>query len=176
MQALKMRLRQFERHHPILFALGFAGLVMALIILLPLTLIILHANIHHSYTYLYPADRITGIQLIELQGSVDLYRYPVDTIPAMLDDLTEVQAQIGEAQIQAFLSDLSEVPCHQWVNDPCPYVEQGTVLITYADGSREWICSRGTFYQDCSEDEASMTWYWFEDDSFAQLLQSYGYQ
>lgn len=136
--------------------------------------IIFHGNTHHTYEYLYPADQIASIQFVHMQTDTDLYQYSVDEIPSLLDDRQILCMVLDMESHDTFLSDFSEVPCHKWVNDPIPKISGRVIVITYNDGSREWISSDGTFYYDVSSSDASMTWFYFDDEAFDSLLSLYG--
>lgn len=139
-----------------------------------LGLIIFHGNTHHTYEFLYPAEEIASIQFVHMQTGTDLYTHPVDDIPFLLDSRESPCAELDTENYASFLEAFSEVPCHKWVNDPCPEVSGNVILITYKNGSWEWISSDGTFYHNVSSSKSSMTWFYFDEEAFASLLSRYG--
>ena len=132
-------------------------------------------NSNKTYEFLNPAEEITGIQVIQVDEEVGLYFHPINDIEGILDDASTVQVTLEDGQITECIEDIYALSASKWWNDPSPYIQDGTFLITYQDGSREWICARGTFYVDKSTSKAKMTWYFFSDEDFRTLLEKYGY-
>lgn len=165
MHKLKTRLRVFYSVHPVLSR----GLVILFLFG------ILLAIMNPPYRCQFPSDQITRIDLVDVQEPVDLYSYDSKVIPDIILNASTVCVELDRESIQGFLKDFSGIQYGIWENDPCPHIQDGTILITYADGSLEWICARGTFYQNHSTGKAGMTWYYFDENSFTQLLQTYGF-
>ena len=162
------------------FGLGCLGLVLAQILffasIFGFVFMMSFLNSNKTYEFLKPDEEIAGIRIIQVNEDVDLYGYPVDNIPGILDQVSTVQVTLEQDRIADCVEELSSLPARKWWNDPSPYIQDGTVLITYRDGSREWICAEGTFYHDKQENDASMTWYYFKNEDFEAFLEKYGYQ
>ena len=134
---------------------------------------ILHDN--QTYELLYPAGEITSIEIIRIEEDVGLYYVPLESISGLLDTHTTQILSLESDQFESCVEDLADLSASEWWNDPDPYICGSTLLITYRDGSREWICADGTFYCDLSAGESSMTRYFFQDEDFITFLQRYGY-
>ena len=128
-----------------------------------------------TYPLSQPADSITHIYLVEFQKEIGLYSYSADEISDILSHTHTVVAELSPAEIAPFLEDFKSIPCYKWGNDPNPYIKAGTILIQYADSSREWLSSCGTFIDSTDPKERTLTWYYFDPESFDALLTSYGY-
>ena len=133
-------------------------------------------NSDKRYELLHPAEEISCIEIIHIEKSVGLYSYPVDSIASIPDEHTAGIISLENSQLAECAKDLTELSASMWWNDPHPVIRDGTLLITYRDGSREWICADGTFYYDRSSDESNMTWYFFNDEEFIVFLEKYGYR
>ena len=167
----------FYREHPILTCLLIALCfpIVALIgLTLMVTLFIIRCNIEYDYVFLYPAEEIVSIELIQVEKDYFLYSHHTDHIPGLLDGDCAVYATLPPSEFAPFLEDFARVSCHEWFNDPNPHICGQTVRITYADGSREWICRSGTFFSDVTKPDNSMTWYYFDYEEFDSFLQPYG--
>ncbi|MBQ8835123.1 MAG: hypothetical protein IJ001_09425 [Oscillospiraceae bacterium] len=147
---------------------------------IPLPLSLLYFGIMGSIEYTYPlyqpADTITEICLIEFQDETYQYFHGTDDIPVLPENNGACTVALDPEDFSSFLEDFETVPCRKWVNDPDPSIEDGTVLIQYADGSQEWLCASGTFIDSINPEDGTMTWYYFDQDSFDALLASYGFQ
>lgn len=131
---------------------------------------------NETYELIRPVSDIDRLEIVCIQNDVDLYGYPTAEIPQLLDQFTG-DSIVLEANIHPnFWANFRDIQCLAWWNDPCPYISQGTIRISYFDGSREWICADGTFYYDASSGKSSMTNKYFNKEEFALLLQKYGYQ
>lgn len=172
---MRERRLQFQREHPILYCLIVAIPVVLGFPLLIIGLMNFGSSIEYTFEFLRPADQIVRIQLIHVEERIGLYEHALEEIPIMLDDTATVVTEVDPSDHSAFLSDFASVPCHKFGNDPWPDISGGTILISYQDGSHEWIARYGTFYQDTCSGEASMTWFLFEAEAFYALLHSYGY-
>lgn len=122
------------------------------------------------YEFLRPTDQIEKIQIARIMEDLDLYQYPVSETFSMLDDATFTISTVKPEHLGTFLEDFSQVPCYQWANDPIPHLRDKALLITYQDGSVEWVCADGTFYWDNTSSEAGMTWFYFDTEAFSNML------
>lgn len=122
------------------------------------------------YEFLRPADQISTIQTARIMDDIDLYLYSIPEINTMLEDATFTISTLKPENHAAFLECFASVPHHTWVNDPIPHLRGKALLITYQDGSREWICADGTFYQDNTTLKSGMTWSYFDDSAFSGML------
>lgn len=161
------------------FCLGCLGVILANFFCLALVICIVFfisfLNSNKTYELLYPAEDIANIQVVHIDDDVGLYFHAISDIPDILDQSTAVQVTLDPDQISDCIEDLYQLPARTWWNDPDPYIEDGTILITYNDSSREWISAYGTFYVDQSKNDASMTWYYFGEEDFGEYLEKYGY-
>ena len=132
-------------------------------------------NNNKTYELLYPAEEITSIEIIMVDDDVGLYYFPVNEISEILDQRTIPVCNLEDTQIPACIEDLQQLSASKWWNDPTPHITDGTLLVTYQNGSREWISAHGTFYCDASSGEDSMTPYFFDNEEFDTFLISYGY-
>ncbi len=163
--------------------LGCFGMLLAsigltalnIIVVIGFVLLMSALNSNKSYEFLYPAQNIAAVEIIYIEDDVGLYHLPLEDIEETLDSLTRRITVLETEEWDECVTALSELPASMWWNDPNPYIQDGTLLITYQDGSREWICADGTFYCDLSSGKSSMTWYYFENEQFDQFLETYGY-
>lgn len=168
--------QEYLKNHPIqgiLIVLLLCHLAVLLIPLLWFVLISLLEGVDRSYELLQPADQIAQIRLVHVPEDIDLYQYPTDQITQMLDERHEVCVELEPADYEAFLRDFSDVPCHKWYNDPMGRIYEGTILIDYKDGSREWISWFGSFFHDSRKDSGRISWSYFDKDAFSDLLTAY---
>jgi len=164
-------------------SLGCLGVVLAQIILgvlfiaavLGFVTFMSWLNSNKTYKLLYPVEEIAAIQIVQIDDSISIYGNRLEEIPEMLDQRTTVIASLEDTQITACTQDLFALPASRWWNDPMPYIEGGTLLITYRNGSREWICARGSFYYDTVDEGPGLTWYFFSLEVFSSFLQRNGY-
>lgn len=173
---MKEKQHRFHQKHPVLFGIPAAVVALFGVPGLMLGLILYHGNAHHPYDFLQQADQISEIRLIDMAQDFELYQYATDEISGILDAAGSDENELSPADHSAFLSDFASVPRHEWVNDPCPFIRGRTILISYLDGSREWICADGTFYQDLQSGKTSMTRFYFDAEAFAALLRNYDFK
>ena len=154
----------------------------AIIFLLHLAIVLIFLSVmtlftsNLTYETLHPVEEIAVIEIVEITESVDLYSHRLDTIPALLDANTTLVIQLDASQTDACMEDLFDLSASEWWNDPTPCIRNGTMRITYRNGSREWICSDGVLYYDSTEGAAHISWYYFSDDEFLSYLLEYGYR
>jgi len=133
----------------------------------------LHGN--QVYECLYPAEEIVGIEIIRIEEDIGLYYVPLESISGLLDTHATKILSLESDQFEPCAEDLADLSASKWWNDPNPYIRGIVLLITYRDGSREWICADGTFYCNLSAGKSSMTRYFFRDEEFKTFLERYGY-
>ena len=154
--------------------LGILAAGFVLLILFIHLMVLISSN--ETYKLICPVSDIVRLEIVCIQNDVDLYEYPTAEIPLLLDQSAD-DSIVLEADVHSdFWTDFRDVQCLAWWNDPWPNIYQGTIRISYSDGSREWICADGTFYYDASTGKSSMTNKYFNEEEFAALLEKYGYQ
>jgi hypothetical protein len=123
-----------------------------------------------------PAEEIVSIQVIYVNKDVGQGDYPLDEIPSVLDSYTVVLHTLDPSEVTACLEDLSAMPASRLWHPARPHVWKGTLRITYASGSVEWICEHGAFSYDASKADGDLGPYYFDTEVFAPFLEKYGYQ
>ena len=182
----------FHRDLPAFFAgqsafirfLFIIGAILGSIILLPLLFIgailvfisIMQAlSGNKTYELLYPTEEIAYVEVIHIDEHA-LYSSSICDLPGILDAQTTWRIRLDTKEGNACIADLQQLSASTWWNDPSPSIKDGVLLIVYSDGSREWICAHGSFFQDISNNESHMTNYYFDTKDFSLLLENYGYQ
>ena len=152
-------------------SLGCFGFILLHIIwvfcLIGFALLMTALNSNKTYELLYPAEEITCIEIIYVDDN--------NTFSEILDQSIVPVCNLEDTQIPACIEDLQQLSAKKWWNDPSPDIIEGTLRITYQNGSRECICAHGTFYYDASSGKDSTTWYYFDKEEFDAFLISYGY-
>ena len=128
------------------------------------------------YALMLPPEEIVSIEVIHVSKDVGQGDYPLDEIPSVLGSYTLVLYTLDSSEITACTKDLSAIPASRIWHPGHPSIWKGTLRITYANGSTEWICEHGAFTYDGLKDEVSWGPYCFDTEVFAPLLQKYGYQ
>lgn len=159
-----------------LLLLRFVFWGVCILVSVPIFLFMCALHNNQTYEFLYPAGEIASIEIIRVEEDIGLYYVPLESISGLLDEQATEILSLESRQFDACAEDLAELSASEWWNDPNPYIRGSTLLITYRDGSREWICADGTFYCDLSSGESSMTWYYFREEEFETFLKKYGYQ
>lgn len=126
-----------------------------------------------AYGFQFPEDQITQIHLIQSEQDFELYCYDMGEVPALLEDSEIPVREVEPVQFEAFLDGFSQVSCYKWANDPNPWIGEEIILITYADGSREWICWQGSFFENRTTQRQSMNWYYFNPEEFTAFWNSF---
>ncbi len=161
-------------------SLGCFGAILAKLLLIGLVFgfafLMTLLNRNQTYEILYPAEQINSIEILHVDTSLSLYHYSLEELPEVVRQHTVSSVLLDKSAIAACMDELHGLSASRWWNDPSPYIEGGTLLITYANGSREWICADGTFYYDAGSSDHDLTWYFFDRDEFAIFLERYGYQ
>lgn len=161
-------------------SLGCFGTILAQLLLVGLVFgfafLMTKLNSNQTYEILYPAEQINSIEILHVDTSLSLYKYPMEEFPEIVRQHTVSSIFLDKAAIPACMDELHGLSAGRWWNDPSPYIEGGTLLITYANGSFELICANGTFYYDAGSSDYDYTWYFFDHDEFLIFLERYGYQ
>ena len=173
------KLYALERKHPFLAYLLLGLICLPAVIIWILFWIGYFTSFGSSddpYEFLYPVSQVSQIQLVHISEEFYLYQYSVDEIPTMLEQAETLCVTVEQADFSPFLAEFSHIPCRGWFNDPNPCIEGRTIMITYANGSRDWVCASGTFYCDVPAGDNSMTWRYFDRDTFSSFLTDWGCQ
>lgn len=142
---------------------------------IPFILFLCWLNNDVPYEFLRPTADIACVEIICMEDPIGLYSHSIADLPGMLEEAGVPSIDLAESQCSTFFSDFEEVQCNAWWNDPTPYIEGGTILIQYTDGSQEWISAKGTFWYDAVSGKGSMTKYFFSNEDFESFLAKYGY-
>lgn len=133
-------------------------------------------NSNQRYELLYPADEVATVKIIHFYEPVYLHFSQEDHISEQLELRTVSASPLEDSLSTTCINELPLLSANQWWNDPHPIIVGGTLLITYANGSQEWICASGTFYYDTASGNYRLTNYYFDNEEFTAFLQEYGYQ
>lgn len=76
---------------------------------------------------------------------------------------------LTKAQYEELLTELQELSCKKYWNDPCQTIGEPYVFVEYADGNCEAICSAASYYNNGESIKYGRVYFDYED--FRELLQ-----
>ena len=194
MQRLKAKLYLFFRADlPLFFegrsrftkiSFGCLGIILAQILLV--VLLIAHIfvfswvmslfNSNKTYPLLHPGEEIASISIVQFSQEVFSRDYTTEEVPAILIQSTTATIPVSTDKISECTEALLDLPASRWWNDPTPAMDQVAILISYKDGSMEWISWMGTYQYTPGGKDTGWTWYHFGREDFCGFLQAFGYE
>ncbi len=163
---------------------GCLGVILAKLMLLALAFafiigfawIMSLLNSNKTYPLLHPAEEIAGISIVQFSEEVSRFRSSKGEVPGTLLQSTIATIPVGENRIAECIEALEDLPASRWWNDPVDKIDQVALLISYQDGSMEWISHSGCYQYTPGADDSHWTWYFFDQDVFYDFLQQFGYE
>lgn len=162
---------------------GCLGVILAPILLV--VLLIAHIfvfswvmslfNSNKTYPLLHPAEEIASVSIVQFsEGALDR-RHTTKEVPAILIQSTVATTPVDADRISECTEALLDLPASRWWNDPSPSMDRVALLISYKDGSMEWISWMGTYQYTPGGEDSRWTWYYFDREEFYGFLQQFGY-
>lgn len=134
------------------------------------------ANNSVSYPTMHPIDEVVSVSIVHIDKELYLYDFSSEEAQDLIDQHSTVVMQLNKEKITTCMKDLSTLSAKKIGNDPPPlFLAGGTLLITYQDGSQEWLCAKGTFCYNSTSGEQGMSLYYFNAEEFINFLTAYGY-
>lgn len=129
-----------------------------------------------TYPIMHPAEEIATISIVEFSEEVSRRQDGWDQVPAILLRNTTATTPVPDDRIQECVQALLDLPASRWWNDPSQYMDQVALLITYRNGSMEWISADGTYQYDPVGKNPGWSMYHFSREGFLQFLRQFGYE
>lgn len=121
--------------------------ITILLITLIIFLLLTGCNNTHQYELKQEIENIAGVTIVDEQGEFALTK----------------------AEYEELLTELQELPCKKYWNDPCQTIGEPYILIEYVDGNCEAICSSASSYNNGKSIKYGIIYFDYED--FQKLLQ-----